>query len=147
MLETRTASSRISMAKGGLSATRASARRGAWDGTKAIWKKPRRDVQRGSKTSGLRGRGGAVFRRAQMVLMPKQRRPPHTSWSIADERSPAPARTARSWRHDPNLLVEGCLIRRLPMGEHTLQSMCAASSCATREALLPAGVDQALRPS
>src|SRR3979411_2416507 len=87
-------------------------RRGAWDGTKAIIDKGRDWIVNEMKASGLRGRGGAGFPTGlKWSFMPKvvgER--PHYLVVNADESEPGTCKDREIMRHDPHLLVEGCLI-------------------------------------
>ena len=86
--------------------------RGAWDGTKAILEKGRDTLVNEVKASGLRGRGGAGFPTGvKWSFMPKQVGDrPHYLVVNADESEPGTCKDREIMRHDPHLLVEGCLI-------------------------------------
>src|ERR1700745_447098 len=86
--------------------------RGAWDGTKAILQKGRDWIIAEVKTSGQRGRGGAGFPTGlKWSFMPKQVGDrPHYLVVNADESEPGTCKDREILRHDPHLLVEGCLI-------------------------------------
>ena len=86
--------------------------RGAWDGTKAILEKGRDWIINEVKASGLRGRGGAGFPTGlKWSFMPKQSDGrPHYLVVNADESEPGTCKDREIMRHDPHLLVEGCLI-------------------------------------
>jgi NADH-quinone oxidoreductase subunit F len=93
-------------------------KRGAWDGTKAILEKGRDWIINEVKTSGLRGRGGAGFPTGlKWSFMPKQSdgRPSYLVVN-ADESEPGTCKDREIMRHDPHLLVEGCLIAGFAMG-------------------------------
>src|SRR5215472_10553180 len=86
--------------------------RGAWDGTKEILAKGRDAIIEEVKTSGLRGRGGAGFPTGlKWSFMPKKSdgRPQYLVVN-ADESEPGTCKDREVMRHDPHLLVEGCLI-------------------------------------
>src|SRR5215468_9228327 len=102
----------------GLAGARA---RGAWDGTKAILATGRDAIVNAVKTSGLRGRGGAGFPTGlKWSFMPKQVGDrPHYLVVNADESEPGTCKDRDIMRHDPHLLVEGCLIAGFAMGAHT----------------------------
>jgi NADH-quinone oxidoreductase subunit F len=87
-------------------------RRGAWDGTKQIIAKGRDGIVNEVKASGLRGRGGAGFPTAlKWSFMPKEvGERPHYLVVNADESEPGTCKDREIMRHDPHLLVEGCLI-------------------------------------
>jgi len=92
--------------------------RGAWDGTKAILDKGRDWIINEVKASGLRGRGGAGFPTGlKWSFMPKQSdgRPSYLVVN-ADESEPGTCKDREIMRHDPHLLVEGCLIAGCAMG-------------------------------
>jgi len=94
--------------------------RGAWDGTKAILQRGRDSIVNEVKASGLRGRGGAGFPTGlKWSFMPKQSdgRPSYLVVN-ADESEPGTCKDREIMRHDPHLLVEGCLIGGFAMGAH-----------------------------
>ena len=92
--------------------------RGAWDGTKAFLEKGRDAIIEEVKTSGLRGRGGAGFPTGlKWSFMPKKSDGrPHYLVVNADESEPGTFKDREIMRHDPHLLVEGCLIAGFAMG-------------------------------
>ena len=92
--------------------------RGAWDGTKAFLEKGRDAIIEEVKTSGLRGRGGAGFPTGlKWSFMPKKSDGrPHYLVVNADESEPGTCKDREIMRHDPHLLVEGCLIAGFAMG-------------------------------
>jgi NADH-quinone oxidoreductase subunit F len=98
----------------------AAQRRGAWDGTKAILEKGRDWIIEEMKASGLRGRGGAGFPTGmKWSFMPKQASErPHYLVVNADESEPGTCKDRDIIRHDPQTLVEGCLIAGFAMGAH-----------------------------
>jgi len=112
----------------GLAGARA---RGAWDGTKAILEKGRDAIISEVKNSGLRGRGGAGFPTGlKWSFMPKQAGDrPHYLVVNADESEPGTCKDRDIMRHDPHLLVEGCLIASFAMGAHTCYVYVRVSSC------------------
>ena len=92
--------------------------RGAWDGTSAILQKGRDAIVNDIKASGLRGRGGAGFPTGlKWSFMPKQSdgRPSYLVVN-ADESEPGTCKDREIMRHDPHLLIEGCLIAGVAMG-------------------------------
>ena len=96
--------------------------RGAWDGTKAILEKGRDGIINEMKASGLRGRGGAGFPTGlKWSFMPKESKDgrPHYLVVNADESEPGTCKDREIMRHDPHLLVEGCLVAGFAMGAHT----------------------------
>ena len=92
--------------------------RGAWDDTKAILAKGRDAIIEDVKSSGLRGRGGAGFPTGlKWSFMPKKSDGrPHYLVVNADESEPGTCKDREIMRHDPHLLVEGCLIAGFAMG-------------------------------
>ena len=86
--------------------------RGAWDGTKKILELGREAIVNEVKASGLRGRGGAGFPTGlKWSFMPKQvGERPHYLVVNADESEPGTCKDREIMRHDPHLLIEGCLI-------------------------------------
>jgi NADH-quinone oxidoreductase subunit F len=92
--------------------------RGAWDGTKKILEKGRDPIIEDVKASGLRGRGGAGFPTGlKWSFMPKKpSERPHYLVVNADESEPGTCKDREIMRHDPHLLVEGCLIAGFAMG-------------------------------
>src|SRR5579883_415443 len=102
----------------GLAGARA---RGAWDGTKAILDKGRDWIVNEVKASGQRGRGGAGFATGlKWSFMPKQVGDrPHYLVVNADESEPGTCKDREIMRHDPHLLLEGCLIAGCAMRAHT----------------------------
>jgi NADH-quinone oxidoreductase subunit F len=95
--------------------------RGAWDGTKGMLEKGRDWIINEVKASGLRGRGGAGFPTGlKWSFMPKQSDGrPHYLVVNADESEPGTCKDREVMRHDPHLLVEGCLIAGFAMGANT----------------------------
>ncbi|MES1155428.1 MAG: NADH-quinone oxidoreductase subunit NuoF, partial [Pseudorhodoplanes sp.] len=94
-------------------------KRGAWDGTKAILEKGRDAIINDVKASGLRGRGGAGFPTGmKWSFMPKESKDGRPSYLVinADESEPGTCKDREIMRHDPHLLVEGCLIAGFAMG-------------------------------
>jgi NADH:ubiquinone oxidoreductase subunit F (NADH-binding) len=98
--------------------------RGAWDGTKAILEKGRDWIIAEAKASGLRGRGGAGFPTGlKWSFMPKQTDGrPHYLVVNADESEPGTCKDREILRHDPHLLIEGCLYAGFAMGANTSAS-------------------------
>jgi NADH-quinone oxidoreductase subunit F len=93
--------------------------RGAWDGTKAILEKGRDTIVTEMKASGQRGRGGAGFPTGlKWSFMPKETERPSYLVINADESEPGTCKDREVMRHDPHLLVEGCLIAGAGMGAH-----------------------------
>ena len=95
--------------------------RGAWDGTKALLEKGRDWIIEETKKSGLRGRGGAGFPTGlKWSFMPKEvKERPHYLVVNADESEPGTCKDRDMMRHDPHLLIEGCLVASFAMQAHT----------------------------
>lgn len=93
--------------------------RGAWDGTAKLIKKGRDWIIEEVKSSGLRGRGGAGFPTGlKWSFMPKEASPdrPHYLVVNADESEPGTCKDREILRHEPHLLIEGCLLAGFAMG-------------------------------
>jgi NADH-quinone oxidoreductase subunit F len=120
-------------------------RRGAWDGTKAIIDKGRDWIIAEMKASGLRGRGGAGFPTGlKWSFMPKESTDGRPSYLVvnADESEPGTCKDREIMRHDPHLLVEGCLIASFAMNAHACYIYVRGEFIREREHL-QAAVDQA----
>jgi NADH-quinone oxidoreductase subunit F len=91
--------------------------RGSWDGTKAMLERGPDAIIDEMKKSGLRGRGGAGFPTGlKWSFMPKEVKDrPHYLIVNADESEPGTCKDRDIMRHDPHLLVEGCLIAGFAM--------------------------------
>ena len=98
----------------------AARKRGDWDGTAAIIAKGRDWILDEMKKSGLRGRGGAGFPTGlKWSFMPKESDGrPHYLVVNADESEPGTCKDRDIMRHDPQKLIEGCLIASFAMGAH-----------------------------
>jgi NADH-quinone oxidoreductase subunit F len=122
--------------------------RGAWDGTKAILEKGRDTIVNEVKNSGLRGRGGAGFPTGlKWSFMPKQVGDrPHYLVVNADESEPGTCKDRDIMRHDPHLLIEGCLIASFAMAAHTCYVYVRGEFVRERERL-QAAVDEAYEAS
>jgi NADH-quinone oxidoreductase subunit F len=118
--------------------------RGAWDGTKAMLELGRDGIIDVIKASGLRGRGGAGFPTGlKWSFMPKQSDGrPHYLVVNADESEPGTCKDREILRHDPHLLVEGCLVAGFAMGAHVAYIYVRGEFIREREALQRA-VDEA----
>ena len=94
--------------------------RGAWDGTKFLLDKGRDWVIDEMKASNLRGRGGAGFPTGlKWSFMPKKSDGrPHYLVVNADESEPGTCKDREIMRHDPHLLIEGCLLASFAMAAH-----------------------------
>src|SRR6201994_3038691 len=120
-------------------------RRGAWDGTKAIIDKGRDWIIAEMKASGLRGRGGGGFPTGmKWSFMPKESKDGRPSYLVvnADESEPGTCKDREIMRHDPHLLVEGCLLASFAMGAHAAYIYVRGEFIRERERL-QAAVDQA----
>src|SRR5262249_23812688 len=91
--------------------------RGAWNGTKDMLDAGRDWIIAQMKESGLRGRGGAGFPTGlKWSFMPKEVKDrPHYLVVNADESEPGTCKDRDIMRHDPHLLVEGCLLAGFAM--------------------------------
>ena len=91
--------------------------RGAWNATIDMLRQDRDWIIGQVKNSGLRGRGGAGFGTGlKWSFMPKvlgER--PHYLVVNADESEPGTCKDREIMRHDPHLLIEGCLIASYAM--------------------------------
>ncbi len=119
-------------------------RRGAWDNTKALLEKGGDAIINEVKASGLRGRGGAGFPTGlKWSFMPKKSDGrPHYLVVNADESEPGTCKDREIMRHDPHLLVEGCLIAAFAMGAHAGYIYVRGEFIREREHL-QAAIDQA----
>ena len=95
-------------------------KRGAWNGTKDILSYGAEWIITNVKNSGLRGRGGAGFSTGlKWSFMPKEVKDrPHYLVVNADESEPGTCKDREIMRHDPHLLIEGCLIASYSMQAH-----------------------------
>ncbi|MEO0799797.1 MAG: NADH-quinone oxidoreductase subunit F, partial [Pseudomonadota bacterium] len=121
----------------------AAIRRGAWDGTKAIMERGHDAIIDEIKKSGLRGRGGAGFPTGlKWSFMPKE--DPRPSYLVvnADESEPGSCKDREIMRHDPHLLVEGCLVASFAMRAHACYVYVRGEYIREREALQRA-IDEA----
>ncbi len=90
--------------------------RGAWDGAKAFIEKGQDWIVEEVKASGLRGRGGAGFPTGlKWSFMPKSDSRPSYLVINADESEPGTCKDREIMRHDPHLLLEGCLYAAFAM--------------------------------
>ena len=94
--------------------------RGAWNGTKDMIDMGGGWIIDQIKASGLRGRGGAGFPTGlKWSFMPKEvGARPHYLVVNADESEPGTCKDREMMRHDPHLLIEGCLIASFSMKAH-----------------------------
>jgi NADH-quinone oxidoreductase subunit F len=98
----------------------AARRRGAWNGTANILAMGPDWIVQQVKDSGLRGRGGAGFPTGlKWSFMPRQvGERPHYLVVNADESEPGTCKDRDIMRHDPHLLLEGCLVAAFAMRAH-----------------------------
>jgi NADH-quinone oxidoreductase subunit F len=122
----------------------AARKRGDWDGTAAIVAKGRDWILDEMKKSGLRGRGGAGFPTGlKWSFMPKESDGrPHYLVVNADESEPGTCKDRDILRHDPQKLIEGCLIASFAMGAHACYIYVRGEFIREREQL-QAAVDEA----
>ena len=111
--------------------------RGHWSGTAGFIKKGRDWVIDQTKSSGLRGRGGAGFPTGlKWSFMPKEVSDrPHYLVINADESEPGTCKDRDIMRHDPHTLIEGCLIAGFAMGAHACYIYVRGEYMREREAL------------
>jgi NADH-quinone oxidoreductase subunit F len=118
--------------------------RGCWLDTKFFIDKGRDWIVNEVKASGLRGRGGAGFPTGlKWSFMPKvvgER--PHYLVVNADESEPGTCKDREIMRHDPHLLVEGCLIACMGMACNVAYIYVRGEYIREREHL-QAAIDQA----
>ena len=122
----------------------AARKRGDWDGTAEIIAKGRDWIIDEMKKSGLRGRGGAGFPTGlKWSFMPKESDGrPHYLVVNADESEPGTCKDRDIMRHDPQKLIEGCLIASFAMGAHACYIYVRGEFIREREQL-QAAVDEA----
>jgi NADH-quinone oxidoreductase subunit F len=118
-------------------------KRGAWDRTKTFLEKGPDWIIDEVKASGLRGRGGAGFPTGlKWSFMPKK--DPRPSYLVvnADESEPGTCKDREIMRHDPHLLIEGCLYAGFSMKAHTCYIYLRGEYIRERERL-QAAIDEA----
>jgi NADH-quinone oxidoreductase subunit F len=123
---------------------KAAMRRGAWDGTKKFIDMGHDSIVDQIKESGLRGRGGAGFPTGlKWSFMPKESdgRPNYLVVN-ADESEPGTCKDRDIMRHDPHILVEGCLVASFAMRAHACYIYIRGEFIREREALQRA-IDEA----
>jgi NADH-quinone oxidoreductase subunit F len=123
----------------------AAKQRGCWIDTKTFIDKGREWMINEMKASGLRGRGGAGFPTGlKWSFMPKQVGDrPHYLVVNADESEPGTCKDRDIMRHDPHLLVEGCLLASAAMAAHVCYVYVRGEFIREKEALQRA-VDEAI---
>ena len=119
-------------------------KRGAWSGTKKFLQNGRDWIIDEVKASGLRGRGGAGFPTGlKWSFMPKvSDGRPHYLVVNADESEPGTCKDREIMRHDPHLLIEGCLIAGFAMAANTAYIYIRGEFIRERERL-QAAIDEA----
>jgi NADH-quinone oxidoreductase subunit F len=118
-------------------------KRGHWDGTAGIIKKGREWIIDNMKASGLRGRGGAGFPTGlKWSFMPKESdgRPSYLVVN-ADESEPGTCKDREIMRHDPNTLIEGCLMASFAMNANACYIYIRGEYIREKEAL-QAAIDE-----
>jgi NADH-quinone oxidoreductase subunit F len=112
-------------------------KRGAWNGTGDMIAAGGDWIIQQMKDSGLRGRGGAGFPTGlKWSFMPKEVKDrPHYLVVNADESEPGTCKDRDILRHDPHLLIEGCLIASFAMKAHAAYIYLRGEYVAEREAL------------
>src|SRR5882724_13197042 len=122
----------------------AAKKRGQWDDTKAILALGPEAIVDIMKKSGLRGRGGAGFPTGlKWSFMPKEvKERPHYLVVNADESEPGTCKDRDIMRHDPQTLIEGCLIASFAMRAHACYIYIRGEFLRERE-VLQAAIDQA----
>ncbi|MBL1422535.1 MAG: NADH-quinone oxidoreductase subunit NuoF [Alphaproteobacteria bacterium] len=119
-------------------------KRGTWDGTADFMAKGDDWIVNQIKASGLRGRGGAGFPTGlKWSFMPKGTDGrPHYLVVNADESEPGTCKDREIMRHDPHVLIEGCLIASFAMRAHACYIYVRGEFILERERL-QAAIDQA----
>ncbi len=95
--------------------------RGCWNATREMLQQTPEWICEQIKESGLRGRGGGGFPTGlKWTFMPKQESErPHFLVVNADESEPGACKDREIIRHDPHLLIEGCLVASYAIRAHT----------------------------
>ncbi len=122
----------------------AAKKRGCWNGTGDLMALGSEWIIDQIKASGLRGRGGAGFPTGlKWSFMPKEvGKRPHYLVVNADESEPGTCKDRDMMRHDPHLLIEGCLIASFAMKAHTAYIYLRGEYVFERERL-QAAIDEA----
>ena len=94
--------------------------RGAWNGTRDFIDAGRNWITSEVKASGLRGRGGGGFPTGLKwtFMPPETAERPNYLVVNADESEPGTCKDREILRHDPHLLVEGCLLAGRAIDAH-----------------------------
>jgi NADH-quinone oxidoreductase subunit F len=94
-------------------------RRGGYGALKKALAMRPDDVITAVKDSGLRGRGGAGYPTGmKWSFIPQDNPNPKYLVVNADESEPGTCKDREIMRHDPHLLVEGCLLASFAMNAH-----------------------------
>jgi NADH-quinone oxidoreductase subunit F len=112
-------------------------KRGAWHLTREMLAQEPEWICNQIKESGLRGRGGAGFPTGlKWTFMPKSvGERPHYLVVNADESEPGTCKDREIMRHDPHLLIEGCMVASCAMRAHECYIYLRGEYIAEREAL------------
>ena len=115
----------------------AAKKRGAWHLVPEMLQQTPEWICDQIKASGLRGRGGAGFPTGlKWTFMPKEVRDrPHYLVVNADESEPGTCKDREIMRHDPHLLIEGCMVASYAMRAHACYVYLRGEYIAEREAL------------
>jgi NADH-quinone oxidoreductase subunit F len=117
--------------------------RGSYDGTKAFIDRGVDWIINEVKNSGLRGRGGAGFPTGlKWSFLPKNDPRPRYLVINADESEPGSCKDREILRHEPHLLIEGCLLACAAMQAHTCYIYVRGEFIRERERL-EAAIEQA----
>jgi NADH-quinone oxidoreductase subunit F len=127
---------------------KAARQRGCWIDTKSFVDRGRDWMVNEIKASGLRGRGGAGFPTGlKWSFMPRQvGERPHYLVVNADESEPGTCKDRDIMRHDPHLLIEGCLLAGAAMAAHVCYVYVRGEFVRERERL-QAAIDEAYEAS
>ena len=122
----------------------AAKRRGAWNGAADFIRMGPDWIIEQIKASGLRGRGGAGFPTGlKWSFMPREVKDrPHYLVVNADESEPGTCKDRDMMRHDPHLLIEGCLIASFAMRAQACYIYVRGEFIHERE-VLQAAIDEA----
>lgn len=111
-------------------------KRGAWHLTRDMLAQGSDWICKQIKASGLRGRGGAGFATGlKWTFMPKEPVRPHYLVVNADESEPGTCKDRDILRHDPHLLIEGCLIASRAIQSHVCYIYVRGEYIAERQVL------------
>src|SRR5437763_2568585 len=112
-------------------------KRGVWNATAEMCAMEPEWLCEQIKNSGLRGRGGAGFGTGlKWSFMPKEVKDrPHYLVVNADESEPGTCKDREIMRHDPHLLIEGCLIASFAMQANACYIYLRGEFIRAREAL------------